>query len=535
VNLTPGQQEVLDSKAPVLVVLGGAGTGKTTTAAALVRATLEGAENEGRRERALFLSFSRAAAEQILSRSGDVLGTYRDRVEITTFHGFAWRLISKWGSVLGVNDPKLFSPSEEKVFGKSGGLGYEDLIPLALRIMSIPAVRTHLAARWSTVVVDEFQDTNNEQWEFILALRAGARLVLLGDLDQCIYKNLPNNPGVGPQRVEAAMSLDGSAMITLPAVSHRDPSYIIPAAANSIRDRDFSSQALRAALDADMLRIEREPDLANEAMEVVSLVEQLAGEGLSVGVFSHHIDSTASLSDELNEAGVAHDIVGLPEAVDAALRTQYLMLQYTCGEASPEEVLRALAIFVASAERGKSAPKLARMIANLVDRPQSLTARLIEMGDQLSKAPSLKAALNVAARSYESLGLPRGASAWRNATKLLSSILGPRALSLEGLPPQGVGHIREAIEQQHLTLLTNENVSDVAPVQLMGLYQTKGREVDAAIVLLRSSDFYGSELEPMPDGSKLLYVLMTRARKRTVVLAIGNPMKALVAPLVDLA
>ncbi|MFC6356616.1 UvrD-helicase domain-containing protein [Luethyella okanaganae] len=533
--LTASQRAILDSTAPALVVLGGAGTGKTTTAAHLVRQTLESASRDGRRERALFLSFSRAAAAQIMSRSGDILGPFADRVEVTTFHALAWRLITRWGGVLGVDDPVLFSPAERKVFGTSEGLGYSDLIPLALRLLDVPAIKEHVAARWSLVVVDEFQDTNDEHWALVRALSANARLVLLGDLDQCIYKVLPDNPGVGPQRVAAAMKLKGAIKITLPDVSHRDPSYIIPAAANAIRDRDFTSPAIRTALEANMLEVVHESAVSGEAAAVVSQVNQLVEQGLSVGVFSHHIDSTAQLSDDLNAAGVAHEIVGLPDAVDAALRAQYAMLQLACEEAEANDVLRAVAIFVASAERGADPPARALMIAGLAPRPESLTKRLDKLARVLHRATSLKAAFEIASDAYDAIGLQRGASAWRSAGRLLSNVLGPRVLGAEGLPPGGLSHAREAIDQQHIALLTNVAAGQQAPVQLMGLYQTKGREVDAAIVLLRSSDWYGRESEPMPDGSKLLYVLMTRARKKTVVLTIGRPMKPLVAPLAALA
>ena len=71
----PAQQQVIDAGDPVLLVLGGAGTGKTSTAAAAVRACLERHDLEAasgletRRSRALFLSFSRAAVAQILDRT----------------------------------------------------------------------------------------------------------------------------------------------------------------------------------------------------------------------------------------------------------------------------------------------------------------------------------------------------------------------------------------------------------------------------------------------------------------------------------
>lgn len=82
---------------PVLLVLGGAGTGKTTAAAnaAVEHLRLAGARR-GRRDptpRVLFLSFSRASVAQVVERSSGVLGERLSQVEFTTFHGLAWQLV----------------------------------------------------------------------------------------------------------------------------------------------------------------------------------------------------------------------------------------------------------------------------------------------------------------------------------------------------------------------------------------------------------------------------------------------------------
>jgi len=69
----------------------------------------------------------------------------------------------------------------------------------------------------------------------------------------------------------------------------------------------------------------------------------------------------------------------------------------------------------------------------------------------------------------------------------------------------------------------------------MGLYQTKGREADATVVVLRNGDFYGAERHPFPVGSRLLYVVLTRARHKTILLLFGSGLPALVAPLASLA
>ena len=69
----------------------------------------------------------------------------------------------------------------------------------------------------------------------------------------------------------------------------------------------------------------------------------------------------------------------------------------------------------------------------------------------------------------------------------------------------------------------------------MGLYQSKGREADATIVVLRGNDYFGREGEPMPVGSKLLYVVLTRARTKTIVLTLGSTLPPLIYPLAVLS
>lgn len=140
-----GQELVLDAEDPVLVVLGGAGTGKTTVAAAAVRKILDHTGTSGAQpRRALFLSFSRAAVGQIVDRTSGTLGSQAEVVEITTFHAFAWHLIRRWGGAIGLPNPKLISPSEAKLFGSASGITYDELLPLALKLLDIPAVRKHL-------------------------------------------------------------------------------------------------------------------------------------------------------------------------------------------------------------------------------------------------------------------------------------------------------------------------------------------------------------------------------------------------------
>ena len=527
----PGQNHVLAATAPVVVVMGGAGTGKTTTAAAVVRRELDQARhNQADRRRALFLSFSRAAVGQILDRTSNTLGPHTSLVEVTTFHAFAWKLIKRFGSIASP-DPKLISPSEAKLFGTAGGVTYDQLIPMALQLITVPAIRAHLQRRWALVVCDEFQDTTRDQFDLITRTRGEARLLLLGDLNQCIYASLPGAVGVGPERVDAAMSLPGAERIDLPEVSHRDPTNILPAAASAIRRRDFDHAAVQAALDTNMLSTRHTTDFAAEPVVVAEVVAELRADGHeTVAIFSHHVDATAGLSDALNAAGIAHEIVGLPDAVTSALEAQFEMLNLAANEGHPDLIRRALGIFVTSVERGR-APELAHMIVGHVRAPAPLTARLNALVAALEASASVSETLKVVGNAPDRLGLLRGGRPWSTATRLLRTLLGPRLCRATTLPADGFGNLRNRLTDQQVDLLTSVDADDPASVQLMGLYQSKGREADATIVILRGNDYYGRESEPMPNGSKLLYVVLTRARKKTMILTFGPELKQLIHPL----
>ena len=71
-------------------------------------------------------------------------------------------------------------------------------------------------------------------------------------------------------------------------------------------------------------------------------------------------------------------------------------------------------------------------------------------------------------------------------------------------------------------------------VQVMNLHQTKGREADAVIILSDDDDYHGKEREPFVQGSRLLYVILTRARREVTVL-LGHEPHPLVSPLASLA
>ena len=61
--------------------------------------------------------------------------------------------------------------------------------------------------------------------------------------------------------------------------------------------------------------------------------------------------------------------------------------------------------------------------------------------------------------------------------------------------------------------------------------QTKGREADSTILVLQSDEYHGREQAPYPRLSRLLYVVLTRARERAYI-AVPEGVHPLWSPLI---
>src|SRR5439155_5200914 len=94
-----------------LVVVAGAGTGKTRTLTSRVASLLERGVPP---ERVLLLTFTRRAAVEMLTRAATLCGAQdvARRMWGGTFHAVAHRLISEYASALGLADVTVLDPGD---------------------------------------------------------------------------------------------------------------------------------------------------------------------------------------------------------------------------------------------------------------------------------------------------------------------------------------------------------------------------------------------------------------------------------------
>ena len=247
-NLNAAQKEAVQTRSGPLLVLAGAGTGKTRVITCrmveLIRRGIAA-------DRILSVTFTNKAAREMLERTRALLGkSARGRPWISTFHALCVNIlrrdieaigypsgfrildrgdqeslartvlrdirvtekslkpgdllytISRWKSAAldpaeakeaAVDDREFLAAMgyrryQEKLRA-SGSVDFDDLLGVTERLFrECPQVLARHQARFDHVQIDEYQDTNGVQFRLIQALVAGHRnLCVVGDDDQSIY------------------------------------------------------------------------------------------------------------------------------------------------------------------------------------------------------------------------------------------------------------------------------------------------------------------------------------------------------------
>jgi DNA helicase-2/ATP-dependent DNA helicase PcrA len=247
-NLNPPQLDAVRTLRGPLLVLAGAGTGKTRVVTYRIAELIRRGTPA---ERILAVTFTNKAATEMQQRMATLLGKRLEKPpEISTFHSLCVRVLRRQIHALGY--PPAFAiydrgdqesiaraalreikvpaeslrPSEllyfisrwksssvrpsqateaaatdkehlaaagyrryQKALKAAGAVDFDDLLVLTEELFEhFPDVRKAEAARFHHVLIDEYQDTNGSQYRIVKALVAGHRnLCVVGDDDQSIY------------------------------------------------------------------------------------------------------------------------------------------------------------------------------------------------------------------------------------------------------------------------------------------------------------------------------------------------------------
>jgi DNA helicase-2/ATP-dependent DNA helicase PcrA len=189
-----------------IVVRGSAGSGKTTIALAKACADLIAGRLPDQ-SKALFLSFARATVARVAEQAtASIPRAQMSRIEINTYHGFAWTALKSHAYLLCARQGvSLLLPAQARsrlagldgderlarqrqLFDEEGLIAFDLFPPLLTELFRrVPTLAEAYGRAYPLIIVDEFQDTNAEEWAMIAQLGHHSRLIALGDPKQRIY------------------------------------------------------------------------------------------------------------------------------------------------------------------------------------------------------------------------------------------------------------------------------------------------------------------------------------------------------------
>jgi len=270
-QLTEKQLEVMETEGHLLV-RGGPGSGKTTVSILKAAKIVEQYLRSG--QKILFLSFARATVSRVVEAidyEQKIPPTQKSRIDVETYHSFFWRILKTHGYLIGL--PRrltILTPpseaialseirsafpardlSEEQKIGKKIAEDVER-IRLAMTLGQVcfdlfasyvgdilqgsARIRCLIATMYPVIILDEFQDTNSQQWRVVQALGSYCRLIALADPEQRIYDWL----GADPARLDHFRKSFSPKEVDLSTNNHRSAGTEIAVFGNDLLTGKFS-------------------------------------------------------------------------------------------------------------------------------------------------------------------------------------------------------------------------------------------------------------------------------------------------------
>lgn len=560
--ICPQRQSVLDAAGPVLVT-GGPGSGKTTIALAKAQRVIAVGLPPG--QTVLFLSFSRAAVARVVEASKTQLPkALQSKLSIQTFHSFFWEILKGYGYLLGApRRLRLLLPHDEaamrhqfeseggnwemereRLFREEGLVAFDLFSAKAYALLAASArLRSLFSSRHPMIVVDEAQDTADDQWQCVRLLSENTQLVCLADLDQQIYDF---RPGVSSERVTHIMEALQPLRVDLQGQNHRSPDSEIVAFANDMllgTPRGAAYQGVsrlnfRANADRRDAAIRSAVGIAIQKAKVgaapndIENLALLATWGRGVNIISR------ALTGDVTNKSIPHRVMIDEASVLLSSRMVAFLLEPRPVESAElidlaDALDLAAAVFRARGGNGNlsQAQRLAvnatQSRAGIEPRASGIAAKLLGALRTLrvhNFSGEPKRDWIEARRILREAGANPLESIAKDAEQLVAFQRGQRiASSLTDLW-QSQGNYRNARTALDGALAEDQLLSggnDLHGIHVMTVHKSKGKEFDAVIIFddpNSSPLIFCPEDAPHPRCRRLLRVGITRARHHVLIL-----------------
>jgi len=372
-DLNPPQREAVSHGEGPLLVLAGAGSGKTRVLTHRIAWLL--ATGQARPNQILAITFTNRAAQEMRERVGALVGGVERRMWVMTFHAACARLLRMEAERLGYTksftiydesdslrmlkrclvdlevDTKRYPPRairarisdaknallDAEAYEEHAGAGhfedvvfqayrlyerrmldanamdFDDLLMRTVNVLELAAdVRRRYRERFRWVLVDEYQDTNQAQYR-LLQLLAGpnGNLMVVGDEDQSIY-------GFRQAQIRNILEFDkdfAEAHVVKLEQNYRSTETIL-SAANALvsNNRERLGKNLWTEVEeGEKIVVAELDDEHGEARFVAGEIEELAGAGVpreQIAVFYRTNAHSRVLEDVLVRYELPYQVIG---------------------------------------------------------------------------------------------------------------------------------------------------------------------------------------------------------------------------------
>lgn len=372
-GLNPAQHDAVIHRGGPLLVVAGAGSGKTRVLTQRIAHLIQ--EDNVNPFQILAITFTNKAAQEMKERVAALVGPVADKMWVSTFHSACVRILRRdaeqlgypsafsiydqadatrlTGYVvrdLGLDNKKFVARSvhaqisnlknelisteaaldrAEGIFDRkiaeiydeyqrrlrtAGAMDFDDLLTVTVQLFNnFPDALSHYQQRFQHVLVDEYQDTNQAQNDIVLKLGDNHRNVfVVGDSDQSVYAFR----GADIRNIlEFEKAFPDTGVVVLDQ-NYRSTQTILDAA-NSVISNNYGRKPKELWTDksaGDKIVLYRADDEVDEAAWIIRELDRLHGQGglrwSDVAIFYRANAQSRIIEERLAGVSVPYRVVG---------------------------------------------------------------------------------------------------------------------------------------------------------------------------------------------------------------------------------